>query len=63
MIDRSEALATVIAVIILMSGLCCVLYIAGEREGTEEMQKQCIERGFAEYDSITGKWKFKEAVK
>lgn len=42
--------------------LIVVLQIGSQTE-QNRMRREAIDRGFAEYDSCTGEWKWKEPVK
>lgn len=54
--DWKELIAVAVLVI-----LCFFVgVVAGANSEEDQYQKQAIEKGFAEYDSVTGEWKWKE---
>ena len=58
--DWKELIAELIVLIIMVVMVFLVGGAIGARDTREDYQKQAIEKGFAEYDSVTGEWKWKE---
>ena len=51
----------------LMASLCAftgfMFYNIGYEQGAGKFRREAVEKGHAEYDSQTGKWKWSESLK
>jgi hypothetical protein len=61
-IDDVMAVVFAVVSIIIISISVFLGFSAGADCAIKDYRKQAIDRGFAEYDSVTGDWKWKDKI-